>query len=133
MNGFDKFDCEQRWEQVSTALGKYYQTWKYVAPCPHFNVVEGDCSGWSKEQRRFWRPQGFSSWLKGLYLIYDRSGRLIYVGKTHTRFSIRFYYHRKRMDCYWFDVIPLDNNLLIDCLEPFLISQLQPPRNIRLK
>jgi len=69
--------------------------------------------------------------LPGVYLFYDKSGSLLYIGKASWTFDKRVWKHPEIVDAKYIDVIPFDWATSSFCmaLEYFLISKLRPNYN----
>lgn len=127
--GYDEFDVPMRWEQIWPTLWQFEKEYSYCG-CPPLTLEDGSI-----------HHAGYFRYLKGVYLIFDSPFHLHYVGSTTGRtsgFGLRFYDHVKRYrqkgwKLEYFDFISIDKPLWSKMLEEYLIKQLDPPANQRLR
>jgi hypothetical protein len=123
-----------RWQAVRTVLGEFRS---YLAPhVPPFRLVAANDSWWDDEEYRRSRPTGFPSKMRGVYLISDAAGELLYVGVALVNFDKRVWSHdamftANGVERRWTDVIALEPEyaFLALSLEYFLICRLRPRCN----
>ncbi len=118
-----------RWAQVLPLLHEF-QT--YLGPrCRSLEIRQATDKQWTDDEYRRFRPEGFPSRMRGVYLPYDAEGWLIYVGLAMFSFDTRVWSHDVDMPRGWIDVVPFDDDtaFLAPALEFFLISKLKPTFN----
>ncbi len=123
-----------RWLQLRTALAEFRY---YLAPhTPPFILLAANDFLWDNDEYKRLRPAGFPSRLRGVYLMYDGAGELMYVGVALVNFDKRVWSHddlfaSHRAERRWTDVIALEPEyaFLSLSLEFFLISRLRPKYN----
>ena len=99
---------------------------------PKVDVQLAVDSAWAAEEYRSRRPQGFPGRSRGVYLFFDQSDALIYVGKACWNFDKRIWGHySSKKHWKWIDIIPFEDEwwFLIPALEAFLIARLHPRDN----
>ena len=119
----------ERWQPVIPVLREFDSALsKHVPPTSVLAASDGE---WSDEEYERLRPKGFPSNLRGVYLLFDSPGELLYVGLAMWCFDKRVWSHDSEMDRRWVDIIPFDDQhiFLAPALEFFLIARLSPPYN----
>jgi hypothetical protein len=109
----EDFDEETRWVEAQEALSEFQS---YLAPhVPTLRIERAiDVNGWPR--------------LQGVYLIYDKQDRLLYVGMTLDCFQNRIRDHERKFETPWIDLIvfPPELSFLAPALEVFLHKHLHP-------
>lgn len=120
---------ESRWDSLRPCIADFHK--HLSATCPPLVVIQATDKTWTDEEYKMMRPDGFPSQLRGVYLLYDATGTLNYIGSTFVNFDKRVWTHEPRVPRRWIDIIPLSDDIyfLAPALELFLISKLHPPYN----
>ena len=123
---------ESRWQSIAPVLDEF-QT--FLCPgLPRFELVAADDSQWSDDRYKAQRATGVFS-RRGVYLIFDQSEALQYVGVAMYTFQKRIWSHDEWVRRRWTDVIPFpdESYFLARALEFFLIVRLRPPANTQYR
>ncbi|MDB4793219.1 hypothetical protein OAG75_01105 [bacterium] len=119
---------EERWAQISPHLEEFQH---HLAPhLPKLHIELLNDRRWSDETFRLQRQTGaFNRY--GVYIMFDCSENLEYVGVAMNRFDDRVWSHDSNVERMLTDVIsiPHEYYFLGLALEFFLICRLQPPKN----
>jgi hypothetical protein len=123
-----------RWQHLRAALDDFRS---YLAPnTPPFVLHAANDYWWDDDEYKRLRPAGFPSRMRGVYLMYDDAGELMYVGVALVSFDKRVWSHDDLFASHgverrWTDVIALEPEyaFLALSLEFFLISRLRPKYN----
>ena len=119
----------ERWQAAFAAIEEFRSY--LAASVPPIQILRAHEEGWTREEYKRKRPDGFPSRLRGVYLIFDHHQRLVWVGKAMWNFDKRVWSHDSEVDRHYVDVIPFDEEhcFLAPALEFFLICKLAPPGN----
>lgn len=119
---------ERRWQPVSNVLREFHG---FLAPhLPAFRITAANNRRWSEEQYRAQCGTGIFD-RRGVYLLFNSSEVLEYVGLATVSFHKRIWSHDDWVDRQWIDVIPFSDEtfFLAPALEYLLIIRLRPPKN----
>ena len=123
-----------RWQQLRAALVEFRSHLApHVAP---FKLTAANDSWWDNDEYKRLRPAGFPSRMRGVYLMYDETGELMYVGVALVNYDKRVWSHDAKFEAHeaerrWTDVIEFEPEyaFLALSLEYFLICRLRPKYN----
>ena len=123
-----------RWQQLRAALADFRS---YLSPdIPPFPILAANDYWWDDDEYKRNRPVGFPSKMRGVYLMYDANGELMYVGVALVNFDKRVWSHDDLFASHsderrWTDIISInpEHAFLALSLEYFLICRLRPKYN----
>jgi hypothetical protein len=119
----------RRWASVNAVLAEFR---KYLSSrVPPFQLIEACNRTWLDAEYRRLRPPGFPGRLRGVYLIFDESETLQYVGLATTCFDKRVWTHDEHLPRRFTDIIAINDAymFLAPSLEYFLVVRLKPCGN----
>ena len=119
---------EARWKAILPVLEEFQSF--LSAKVPKLRIVVANDRRWPQERYLQQRKPGiFLEY--GVYLIFDPSETLEYVGLAMNTFDDRIWSHDSYVDRQWTDVIPMSHAyyFLAPALEFFLIVRLRPRKN----
>lgn len=122
-------ESPSRWRAVATVLEEFGT---YLSErVPRLQLTAACDKNWSDAEYRRLRPRGFPGKLHGVYLIFDDSERLQYVGLATTCFDKRVWTHDRHVQRRFTDIIPIDDAhmFVAPSLEYSLIVRLKPVGN----
>jgi hypothetical protein len=127
-----------RWCAVRAALDDFQGYLSHQVAS--FRIIAANDSWWDDDEYKRLRAEGFPSRLRGLYLIYDDTDELLYVGVALVNYDKRVWSHDALFTAWevkrrWTDIIPLEPQcaFLGLSLEYFLICRLSPKCNTSYK
>lgn len=118
-----------RWSTIIPLLREFEG---YLAEdAPRLALVHANDSRWSDEAYRRRRAELKYGSKYGVYLLFEGTEQLRYVGLAMYSFDKRIWSHDGYISRQWTDIIPFEDTwyFLAPALEFFLISRLQPPDN----
>jgi hypothetical protein len=123
---------ENRWQNIIPILEEFQGM---LSPnFPKLSIVHANDKTWSDEQYKNQCQTGIFNHC-GVYMIFDESEALEYVGVTTRCFHDRIWSHDQWVSRRFTDVIPFPDNayFFAPALEHLLIFRLCPPKNILCK
>jgi hypothetical protein len=118
-----------RWTPIIAALREFESY--LAADAPRLEIVNAIDADWTYEEYRRRKREFKICRGNGVYLIFDPTATLQYVGLAMNTFDHRIWGHDEYVSRHWTDVIPFAEGwyFLAPALEFFLIAKLQPPVN----
>lgn len=123
---------ETRWIPIIPVLEEFQSFLSNKVP--KLEIINANDRNWPQERYESQEKTGiFDKY--GIYLIFNDSGKLQYVGVSMQRFHNRIWKHDFKVQRRWTDVIPFEheNYFLALALEFFLIAKLTPKGNREFK
>jgi hypothetical protein len=120
----------RRWEPILPVLNEFQKQFCHPA-MPPLHLLVGSDKAWPAKDYEIRKPNGFPHLLRGVYLLFDQTERLQYVGAAVSDFNSRVWGHDQHFERRCIDVVPLMPpwHVLTLSLEFYLIQRLDPPQN----
>ena len=117
-----------RWKHILPLLTEFQS--HLAASVPKLEIKQAADRESSNEEYKTKKPRGFPQ-TRGVYLLFDSSETLLYVGLATYTFDTRVWSHDGDLPRRYVDIIEFDPEhcFLAPALELFLISRLSPPHN----
>ena len=118
-----------RWQPIIPVIAEFQS---YLSTeVQSLKVIAATDRNWTETEYKKFRPSGFPSRLRGVYLIFDPLGKLLYIGVSMFNYDSRVWTHDDDLKRRWIDIIPFEDRyaFLALSLEFFLITRLKPPFN----
>ena len=78
-------------------------------------IVAANDRNWTDAEYKRFRPSGFPSRLRGVYLIFDSSEKLLYVGVAMFNYDNRVWTHDNNLERRWTDIISFEDKYVFFC------------------
>ncbi len=118
-----------RWRPIIPVIAEF-QSYISTEVQP-LKIIAATDRNWTETEYKRFRPSGFPSRLRGVYLIFDPLGKLLYVGVAILSYDKRVWSHDNNLERRWIDIIPFEDKYVFFALslEFLLITRLKPPFN----
>ena len=119
-----------RWTSICEHLRRFERDY-CPAVMPPLTILNGSDRTWTDAEYQARRPAGFPDNMRGVYLLFDPTETLLYVGVAMWSFDKRVWAHDEWGSRRYIDVIPFSDRWLplALSLEFVLIQALHPPEN----